>query len=143
MNENFIETFNEITSLEGVRYFYHVTDNNPNNILEEGLYMVDKNIYTTAIEIPEEFKKDPIDYSLGERGSFYRKNASIILIGFDEKLNEEVVIPTTLIPDSWNHDVPPNYYIPSCYIIGYIDTTNMEIILNDNYDLGYEFGLKY
>ena len=47
MNENFIETFNEITSLEGVRYFYHVTDNNPNNILEEGLYMVDKNIYTT------------------------------------------------------------------------------------------------
>lgn len=142
MNDDFIEIFKEITSLEGIKYFYHVTDKNPDDILEEGLYMVDEKIYTTAIEIPEEFKNDPVNYSKAQRGNFYRKDASIILIGFDEELDGEVVIPTTLVPDSWNHDVPPNYYIPSCYIIGYIDTTNMEIILNDNYDLGYEFCLK-
>lgn len=142
MSELFIETFKEITSLNGVRYFYHVTDKDPNDILNEGLYMVNKSIYQTAIELPEEFKNDPINYSLNERGSFYRKDASIILIGFREELSDEVVVPTTYIPDTWTHDISPSFYIPKSYIIGYIDTNNMEIVINDNYDLLYSFNLR-
>lgn len=69
MDKDFIESFQNLTSLENVTYFYHVTNHNPVDILNEGLYMIGSKIYETAIEIPKEFIEQPIEYSLNERGN--------------------------------------------------------------------------
>ena len=133
--KNFDNEFRNIISLEGVRYFYHVTDRNPESIFENGLYLVDKDIYTTAIEIPEEFKNNPTEYILNERGNFYRNNAKIIIIAVEEDKFDNLLVDTNQIPDNWEQIDNPSCYIPSNNILGYIDTNSLEIIENENYDL--------
>ena len=138
MDNDFIEQFQTLTSLDDVIYYYHVTNLNPLDILNEGLYMIGNNIYETAIEIPEEFKENPIEYALNERGNIgYRENASIILIAVNEEEKEQLLKKVNTIPESWNNDEYPNYYISKDNIIGYIDTSNLELIINEEADINY------
>ena len=63
-----MDLLNDFLEKKDIRYFYHVTNTDCNEILENGLYMVEKELYTTMIELPDEFYKDPISYSKGEKG---------------------------------------------------------------------------
>ena len=120
MNKDFIEDFQNLVSLDDVTYYYHVTNVNPEDILNYGLYMVGNKIYETAIEIPNEFIDNPIEYVLNERGNIgYRQNASIIIIGVNNDQKDELIKKIDFIPNSWNHDELPEYFIPSDNIIGY------------------------
>ena len=142
MDNILAEQFKQLTNLTEVTYYYHVTNNNPEDILNDGLYMVGSNIYETAIEIPEEFRENPAQYALGERGNLgYRENASIIIIGIFEDKQDELIKPATIIPSGWNADELPNYYIPKENILAYIDTNTLELIVNDNADIDYCYHL--
>jgi hypothetical protein len=137
-----VEQFQNLTSLEDVKYFYHVTNLNPLNILNEGLYLIGNNIYETAIEIPDEFKENPIEYALKERGNIgYRENASIILIGIDEEEKDNLLNKTNTKPISWTNEEPPSYYIAKENILGYINTTSLELVINEEADINYCYHL--
>ena len=143
MMKEFLEQFNEVMSWENVKYFYHVTNCNPELILSEGLFLVENNIFSTAIEIPEEFKKDPINYCDNEKGRFYRKNPFIVLIAIDTDKIDYLVQPSIYPPQDWIIEDEPNFYIPSKYILGYIDTTQYKLVLNEEFELTDEIYLKW
>lgn len=138
MDNDFVSQFQELISLEDVTYFYHVTNLNPEDILNEGLYMLGSKIYETAIEIPKEFIENPIEYAQNERGDIgYRKNASFILIGIKTEIIDELVKEAYAIPASWNCDENPEYFIAPENILGYIDTEKLELNINELADIDY------
>lgn len=138
MDSEFVEQFRNLTSLSDVIYYYHVTNQDPETILNEGLFLVGDNIYTTAIVVPEEFREDPISYAEKERGTIgYRENASIVIIAIEENKENELVKPIEYQPSNWNSDEEPNFYISPKNILGYIDTENIEFHLNDEADIDY------
>ena len=139
-NPDFEEKFNDLTSIEGVRYFYHITPENAEDICEEGLYLIEDRLSSTTIEIPEEFKSDPIEYALECRGEGYRKNASIVLLGIPEDEVDTAVERSVDKPKNWNSFERPDYLIPPHYIIGYIDTDTFDITINEKYELLSEYG---
>lgn len=142
MERDFCEQFRDLTSLTDVIYYYHVTNADPEKILNEGLYMVGSNIYETAIEIPEEFRENPLEYALNERGSIgYRENASIIIIGILMDKVNELVKESTNIPNDFGVLEDAKYYIPKENILGYIDTVNQELIINESADIDYCYHL--
>lgn len=133
-NPDFENTFAELTSLEGIRYFYHVTNVNADNICEQGLFLQEKRLSSTTIEIPEEFKEDPITYCLQEKGDNYRKNPNIVLLGIPDEEVEFAVVKNYELPRFWEKEELPQYIIPAKYIIGYIDTTTFAININEYYE---------
>ena len=135
LNPNFVDTFNELTSLDDVRYLYHVTNVDPNLILEEGLFLQENDIFTTTIEIPKEFFNDPIQYCLDERGKEYRENPYIVLLGIPIEHFNTCVVKNYKEPSIWDKEQLPKFIIPSEYILGYIDTNNFNITINENYEL--------
>lgn len=51
-----------------MKYFYHITEQGSGDkILEEGLLMADKHLWSTTIEITPEMIKDPYNFIKGER----------------------------------------------------------------------------
>ncbi|NLC48664.1 MAG: hypothetical protein GX758_04825 [Tenericutes bacterium] len=134
-NPEFEEQFRELVGLEDVSYFYHVTPEDPEQICEEGLFLLENRLSSTTIEIPQEFIDDPITFSLGERGDGYRENASIILLGIPDENVKYAIEKNYVKPRSWNNIEFPEYVIPPTYIIGYIDTSTVELTLNEKYDL--------
>lgn len=131
---NFIETFNELLSIDNTRYFYHVTNQNPDYILQQGLFLFENRLSSTTIEIPEEFKKDPINYCLQEKGENYRKDPFIVLLGIPTEEVKYAIVKNYEMPISWDKEDFPKFVIPSQHIIGYINTSDFEITLNENYN---------
>ena len=83
-NPSFENVFRELISLDDMRYFYHVTNQNADDICNEGLYLIENRLDSTTIEIPQEFIDDPINYCLQENGNNYRKNPNIVLLGIPQ-----------------------------------------------------------
>ena len=133
-NPEFENDFRELVSGEEMKYYYHVTSINPDHILEEGLYLSEDKLTSTTIEIPEEFVISPIEYCLGEKGTEYRKNPKIILLGIPEDELDQAVLPNGEVASEWTQEEYPNYVIPTRYVIGYIDTDDFEIVLNEAYE---------
>ncbi|HPE14229.1 MAG TPA: hypothetical protein PLT65_00120 [Bacilli bacterium] len=136
---NFEENIRNLTSLDGVRYFYHITPNNAEDIINEGLFLKENRLSSTTIELPDEFYDDPISYCLGERGHGYRENASIVLLGIPEDEVDYAIEQNYSERGHWNEFDDPNFVIPSQYIIGYIDTNDFSINLNSDYILANEY----
>ena len=95
------------------------------------------------IELPVIFKNNPIEEALKERGAkgTYRENANVIIIGVDKDEINDFVLDTDYIPKNWTHDLQPNYYIPSEYIAGYIDTSDEEFIFNEDFQYNSSLSL--
>ena len=129
------EIFDELINDNNLRYFYHVTNQDCDSILEEGFYMIDKELYKTMIEVPAELKDDPLLYVEKEKGmkSSYRENGNIIIFGIDKDEIDYFVRECDYIPFNWNNDFPPNYYISPDYILGYISNLEKSFILNESY----------
>lgn|SRR5574344_1223129 len=134
-NPDFVEQFNNLTGLEDVSYFYHVTPNDANEICDEGLFLVEKRLSSTTIEMPQEFKDDPIEFCLHERGEGYRKNASVVILGIPTEDVKHAIEINYSKPKCWNEIEPPEYVIPPQYVAGFIDTDTFELVLNEKYDL--------
>ena len=130
-----MDLLNDFLEKKDIRYFYHVNNTDCNEILENGLYMVENELYTTMIELPDEFYKDPISYSKGEKGmkGTYRENGNLVIIGIANEDINDAVRKVDYIPDEWNLDDRPNYYLPNEYILGYIDSDEEEFIFNEEF----------
>lgn len=135
MYEEFIEKFRELISLEDVTYLYHVTNMDADKICEQGLFLLENRLSSTTIEIPQEFIDNPVNYCLQENGDNYRKNPSIVLLGIPTENIKFAIEKNYEMPLCWEQDEFPKFIIPSRYIIGYIDTNNFEITINENYEL--------
>lgn len=142
MDGMFLEKLSEALSLKNVKYYYHVTNQDPELIMSEGLFMVGSKIEETAIEIPKEFKENPIEYCEGEKGLEYRKNPNIIIIAVDSDEIEYLIKPIDFYPSNWNHDEELRNYIDSKFILGYINTDNYDLVLNENFDFTNELYLR-
>ena len=140
MTEKFIEDFRNLTSLTDVIYYYHVTDANPEDILKDGLYLVGNDICETAIVIPEEFRIDPVKYVNNEQLRMnYRRNLSVIIIGIFEDKVDDLLQEAKNIPAEWNSIEEPKYFVSPSNIIGYIDASDMELIINEIADIDYYY----
>ncbi len=130
-----IDVLNDLLNQDDIIFYYHVTNKNPENIISEGFYMIDRELYKTMIELPEEFILDPLDYSVNERGQrgTYRDNANVIIFGFNKDELDYIVDDAYYIPSNWSNDFPPNYFISNEYILGYIDTNKRDFVLNESY----------
>ena len=102
-----MDLLNEFLEKEDIRYFYHVTNTDCNEILENGLYMVEKELY--------------------------RENGNLVIIGIANEDINDAVRKVDYIPDEWNLDDRPNYYLPNDYILGYIDSDEEEFIFNEEF----------
>lgn len=140
-NENI---FNELMNIENMIYFYHVTNKSGYDFINDGLFMIDKDIHKTMIEIPNEFKNNPLKYSLeekGDRGTYRDKNnLNIIILGIHKEDINNFVLKSYFVPDNWTNDLEPNYYIPNNYIAGFIDCNNEEFIFNEEFSYNYTLG---
>ena len=103
-NPNFEDEFRELVSLDGMRYFYHVTNQDGDEICNEGLYLVENRLDSTTIEIPQEFIDDPINYCLQENGENYRKNPNIVLLGIPEEDVKYAIVKNYNKPKNWSQD---------------------------------------
>ena len=139
-NPNFENVFRELIDLDGMKYFYHVTNQDGDEICNDGLYLTENRLSSTTIEIPQEFIEDPINYCLQENGENYRKNPNIVLLGIPEEDLKCAIIKNYNKPKSWNKEEFPLYVIPPNYIIGYINN-NFEIIINEQYEFINEYYL--
>lgn len=139
VNSSFDEDFRDLISLEDIKYLYHVTNANGDLICEEGLFLQENRLDSTTIEIPKEFKKNPTEYALGERGNEYRENPNIVILGIPYEEIEYAIQKNFNNPKDWTKEELPNYVIPSKYIVGFINTNNLEIIKNENYEFIDEY----
>lgn len=130
-----IEIFNELINDSNLRYFYHITNQDCDTILEEGFYMIDKELYKTMIEVPDELKENPTSYVENEQGmkGSYRENGNMIIFGVDKAEIDYFVRESNYIPSNWNNEFSPNYYISPDYILGYINNIEKSFILNESY----------
>lgn len=130
-----IEIFKELINDNDIKYFYHVTNQDCESIIDEGFYMIDQHLYKTMIEVPIELKNDPIKYAENEKGmkGSYRENGNIIIFGIDKEETDYFVRECNYVPTTWDNDLPPNYYISTEYIVGYINTIEKTFIPNYEY----------
>ena len=127
MNE--LEELMNSLDFENNRYFYHVTGKGfADEILEEGLYIEDKRLDSTTIEIPKEMIEDPIKYCQDEYTDGLVKRQEMIIIGC-EKGEENYLIMKSDI-SKWIGDQKLEYIIPSEYILGYIDLNTLLVTHN-------------
>lgn len=140
-NEN---VFNELINMEDIIYFYHATNKSGYDFINDGLFMIDKDIYKTMIEMPDEFKTNPLEYSVreyGAKGTYRDKNKmNIIILGIHKEDINNFVLKSNYVPDNWTHDEEPNYYIPNDYVAGFIDCNNEEFVLNEEFSYNYSLG---
>ena len=55
MSDELIDKINELRNMEDMHYYYHVTNEDCNSILENGLFMEGDNISNVANPLPDDF----------------------------------------------------------------------------------------
>ena len=117
------------------RYFYHITGQGfGDEIIEEGLALEDRDLRSTTIEIPIEMIDDPIGYCESEYSDTLVKRQEMVIIGC-EKGEEGYIVEKSEI-SKWIGDQKLNYFIPSEYVLGYINLKTLSVTLNPEYQYG-------
>lgn len=120
---------------ENNRYFYHITGKGfGDEIIEEGLFLEDRDLKSTTIELPKEMINDPISYCESEYADSLVKRQEMIIIGC-EKSEVSCIVEKSSIP-KWVGDQKLEYIVPNDYILGYIDLKTLEVIYNEEYQYG-------
>lgn len=115
------ENFSNLFDFEEFDYFYHMTENGVGEIIcENGLMMVDKDIYKTLIKVEPEDSYD-FDKFLesGSGNTDFRKEMVIIKTPKEEL--DYLVTDNFSESDDWTCLDDANYLIPPKNISGYID----------------------
>ncbi len=135
MDISIIDFFSNL-DFDNMKYFYHITEQGSGDkILEEGLLMADKHLWSTTIEITPEMIKDPYNFIKGERGNNIRNTDEMNIIGCEKEDIDYLVTKNDFY--GWNQEEDANYIIPRDFIMGYIDMRSDDedysLILNPNY----------
>ena len=120
---------------ENNRYFYHITSQGyGDEIIEEGLFLEDRNLNSTTIEIPEEMIEDPVSYCESEYVDGLIKRQEMVIICC-EKGEEQYIVRNCDIP-KWLGNQKLDYFIPIEYILGYIDLNTLDVKYNEECQYG-------
>ena len=131
--EEIIELF-ESLDFESNSYFYHITSKGfGDEIIENGLYLRINNLFSTAIELPEEMISDPVSYCKGEYSDGILKRQEMVIIGCEKGTEDSLV---QIDDEIWIGATKYEYVIPSEHVVGYIDLKNLNVIYNENYMYG-------
>ena len=135
MDISIIDFFSNL-DFDNMKYFYHITEQGSGDkILEEGLLMADKHLWSTTIEITPEMIKDPYNFIKEERGNNIRNTDEMDIIGCEKEDIDYLVTKNDFY--GWNQEEDANYIIPRDFIVGYIDMRSDDedysLILNPNY----------
>ena len=135
MDISIIDFFSNL-DFDNMKYFYHITEQGSGDkILEEGLLMADKHLWSTTIEITPEMIKDPYNFIKGESGNNIRNTDEMVIIGCEKEEIDYLVTKNDFY--GWNQEEDANYIIPRDFIVDYIDMRSDDedysLILNPNY----------
>jgi len=116
---------------ENYKYFYHITEHGRGEqILEEGLFMENKHLYSTTIEVPDEMISAPNIYCKSEYCGRLNIREEMVII--ECMKDEEKYLVKKGDKSIWNLNQSMKYVIPSEYILCYIDLENLEVTYNYN-----------
>ena len=120
---------------ENNNYYYHITGRGfGDEIINDGLYLLDKDFRSTTIRIPQEMIDDPSDYCSKEYSDGrIVKRQEMVIIGCVK--GEERYLVSETYP-KWVGDAKFKYVIPSENIVGYIDLEDLSVVYNDFYEYG-------
>lgn len=132
-----LEELIENLDLENYRYFYHITSRGKGSeTLERGLYMKDKHLYSTSIELPEEMINNPVSYCEGENQGRLNVREEMVIIQCEKGYENNLVVKSD--GSIWNYNQSMKYVIPPENILCWIDLENLTV--NYNYESGYYNG---
>lgn len=119
-------------NFEDNRYFYHITSRGRGKeTFESGLFMEDKNLCSTTIEVPEEMICDPVGYCEQENRGRLSGREEMILIQCEKGEEDNLVIKSD--ESLWNNDSKMEYLIPPENILCYIDLETLIVTYNYEY----------
>lgn len=133
MEQNFIDEFQSLFEENEISYFYHMTESgNGDSICEDGLFLAQNDILTTAIPITSDMLKDSKKFLQEENDHFATNRSEMVIIGCPSDCLDELIISSSENGDEYI-DVNLQYMIPLDYILGYIDMKTQEITYNEYY----------
>ena len=113
LNEVFCDHFN----FDDYSYYYHITTKDAaDEIIDEGLEMADKYLYSTTIPLTEDMISEPSSFLKNEKGFEFRE--AMVIIG---KPNDE----DNIIEINSNSEKHLKYKISKEYIMGYFDLDDL------------------
>lgn len=130
-----LEELIENLDLEEMNYFYHITGKGyGDDIINEGLFLLEKELRTTTIPLPIEFLKNPQEYCESEYTTTLVKREEMVIIGCEK--GEEKYIVEKLDDSKWIGNQKFDYMVSNRYILGYIDLETFEVTYNYEYEYG-------
>lgn len=118
--DNLKDFFADNFDFENYTYFYHMTNNGVGEqICTEGLLMVERSIYSTAIKIEKEDIEDIDEFlNLGSGEADFRQEMVIICC---EKESENSLVKNNFSGNcSWSEEEEANFIVSGNNVIGYI-----------------------
>ena len=121
---------------EEMDYYYHITSKGyGNEIIENGLYMQEKSLKSTAIKITKEILDDFERYCESEYKTGLSNRQEMVIIGCAKGDGRYLVLECEepIITESGKFD----YFISTENILGYIDLESLNVIYNPEYIHNY------
>ena len=133
--EELIERMKMLGTFDDARYFYHVTNEDAEKILEEGLIVANPSWEQSFLEFTKAELEDVSTIVNENRNSRLRgANAIIVAAVYPEEMQNFV---TKLCEDEaysivdWQGVGTPDYIVETGYILGYIDLKTLEFRANE------------
>ena len=122
----------ESLDLGEMNYYYHITSRClGDDILENGLYLENKDLSSTTIKLSNDILENFENYCKGEYVDNLVKRQEMVIIGVP-KDEENYLVEKAYIPKIIENQ-RLNYFIKSENILGYINLKTLEVIYNLDY----------
>lgn len=124
--DNSIDAIKSIANIDDLTLFCHYTNANPIYILEEGLKLVENDWHTTLLKLNSEEREDIESFIEREKSvpSEVNFRDHAIILAVPQEFGEAFI--------QNNHDDAMPYIIDSRFIVGSVDTSNYDTVLNEN-----------
>ena len=127
-----MEELIESLDLGEMNYYYHITSCGlGDDILENGLYLENKDLSSTTIKLSNDILENFENYCKGEYIDNLVKRQEMVIIGVP-KDEEDYLVEKAYIPKVIENQ-RLNYFIKSENILGYINLKTLEVIYNLDY----------
>ena len=139
--ENLQEYFNELSSNDEARYFYHFTSVSGDKIMDEGLIVANPSWEQSFLEFSPEELLNIEDVINDNQGNKFKNNNTMIIVGvykddidyFIRKLS-----PDEISYIGFEGVSLPDYIVDTNYILGYIDLNTLELYINEYANIYYD-----
>lgn len=119
----------EMLNIEGVRYFYHYTTKNGEDLLEDGIYLDEPNLNSISYELSEEEKENIMGLLCEDkrRADRNKEKGYVVIIACDDEFEIKPVLRSPYDIDE--RDKP--FVICPEDLMASVDLDNGELFIND------------